>query len=146
MAVGKPNSQRHIRERREKLLFLMAKGHNQSELVKELGVTIQTINNDMRAINKDTNHGLFDIAKATLPTMYLSCIETVNQALRASWNVHDNTDDDKVKIMAINIIRKCGETKFSLFQGGPAMMEVNRLTDDVKALRERMLTSRDINT
>ena len=134
--MEKPNNQKHIRERREKVLMFLAKGYNQTEIAKELGTTKQTTSNDMKAINEISNHGLFDLAKATLPTMYLSCIETVNQSLRAAWNVHDNTVDDKVKIMAINIIRKCGETKFSLFQGGPAMMEVNRLTDEVKKIKD----------
>jgi hypothetical protein len=36
--------------------------------------------------------------------------------------------------------------KVVISQGGPGMMEVNRLTDDVKVLKERMSKNRDVNT
>jgi DNA-binding NarL/FixJ family response regulator len=47
MAVGRPNSQRHIRERREKILLLMSRGYNQKDIVNQLHITRQTISRDM---------------------------------------------------------------------------------------------------
>jgi hypothetical protein len=88
----------------------------------------------MKAINEISNHGLWSLAKQTLPTMYLSCIETVNQALRAAWNVHDTTDNDKIKLMAISLIMRGGLDKFSLFQGGPLMIHMERLDNEVTEL------------
>jgi DNA-binding NarL/FixJ family response regulator len=68
--VGKPNSAKHIEERREKILLLLSKGYSQMEIARELNITRQTISRDMTYINETTKRELFGLAKETLSTIY----------------------------------------------------------------------------
>jgi DNA-binding NarL/FixJ family response regulator len=43
----KPHSAKEIRERREKVLILMSKGYNQSDIAKELHTTRRTVLRDV---------------------------------------------------------------------------------------------------
>jgi DNA-binding CsgD family transcriptional regulator len=52
--MGKPNSRKHIEERREQVLLLLSKGYSQMEICKELRITRQTISSDMKHINEST--------------------------------------------------------------------------------------------
>jgi IS30 family transposase len=72
--MGKPNTPRKIRERREKIQLLMSRGMNQTNIAKELGTTRMTIMRDMHYINEMSRHGLYDMAN-TSATLYFNCIQ-----------------------------------------------------------------------
>jgi DNA invertase Pin-like site-specific DNA recombinase len=76
----KPHSAKEIRQRREKVLILLSKGYNQSDIAHKLKTTRQTVMKDLAEINQWTKKGLFDLAKQTLPTMYYSCLIGINEA------------------------------------------------------------------
>src|SRR5262245_39157018 len=114
-------SYREIMERREKILFLKAKGKNDTEIANELGVKRLTVNRDMHYINKMTNKGLFDQAKSTIPTLYINCLDGLNEILRKCWGIIDNEDDDRrinqwVKLAAMRLAGDTIEKKFNMIQ------------------------------
>jgi DNA-binding CsgD family transcriptional regulator len=56
--MGKPNTQRQIRERREKIMRLLGRGYHQMDIAGKLGITRMTLNRDMHNINEMTSKGL----------------------------------------------------------------------------------------
>jgi transcriptional regulator len=103
MSLGKPkpHSAKEIRERREKVLILMAKGHNQSDIAKELHTTRNTIMRDIKEINEWTRKGLYDLAKQSLSTMLYSCIIGLNEIEKEAWKIYKNNDNDKVNALRL---------------------------------------------
>jgi transcriptional regulator with XRE-family HTH domain len=139
-----PHSQKEIKERREKILLLMSKGLNQSDIARELNTSRQTIIRDMKAINNATNENLNDLARATLSTMYYSCITGINEILKECWRIYDRRDDNRLtwwhKLAALRLATEINDKKFDMFSSGPAMMEVRRLKDEVIALRNDVIS------
>ena len=145
----KPHSAREIRERREKELLLMAKGCNQQDIAHELGISRMTINRDMHYINEMTNKGLFDIARASFSTMYYNCVDGFNEIMKECWKIYYNADNDPHisqwhKIAALRLAADIQEKKFRMFQDGPAVMDLNRMHDEVEELKKIALE--DSNT
>ena len=157
--MGKPNTPRKIRERREKILLLMSRGMNQINIAKELGTTRMTIMRDMHYINEMSRHGLYDMAK-TSSTLYFNCIQGLDECLDVCWRIFNNVDNNPQinqwhKIAAIRIAATINEKKFNIFANGPAMMQLNKLSEVVKTLKEntfdekgnlkRELTDKELN-
>ena len=92
--MGRPCSAKEIRERREKVLLLLSRGYNQTDIAKELNTTRQTVMRDMKNINEMTNKGLYDLAKATLSTMYFNCIIGLNEVQKECWKIYHNLEND----------------------------------------------------
>ena len=142
--MGKPHSVKDIRERRERILLLMARGYNQRDIAKELGTTRSTIHRDMKVINELTNKGLFDMAKVTFATMYYNCVDGLDAILRECWKIHDNLENNPRiamwhKIAALRLAAEIYDKKFTMFQNGPATMQLRRLHDRVDELRRLAL-------
>jgi hypothetical protein len=48
-----------------------------------------------------------------------------------------------IRLAVLNQLRKCSESKFSMFQSGPALMEVNRLDEEAKRIHAHILEERE---
>jgi len=139
----KPHTAKQIRERREKVLLLMAKGYNQSDIAKELHTTRNTVMRDLKEINEWTKKGLYDLAKQTLPTMYYSCIIGINEAEKEAWKIYRNPDNDPEinqwhRIAALRVLIDINKSKFKMFQDGPAFMEIKRLEGEMERLKQEV--------
>lgn len=142
--MGRPCSAKEIRERREKVLLLLSRGYNQTDIAKELNTTRQTVMRDMKNINEMTNKGLYDLAKATLSTMYFNCIIGLNEVQKECWKIYHNLENDPTinnwhRIAALKLATEVNDKKFGMFQCGPALMEVNRLGDELNRLKKNDL-------
>jgi transcriptional regulator len=140
--MGKANNRRHIEERREKILLLMSRGYSQAEITKELGITRQTMSSDMRFINESTKKGLFGLAKETLSTMYYNCVQNINEVQKECWRIYRNEDNNSEihqwhRMSALNLLRKCNESKFSMFKDVPALMEIQKLQSEIQYIKEK---------
>jgi hypothetical protein len=153
-----PHSQKEIRERREKILLLLSKGLNQSDIAKELNTTRQTIIRDMKVINTYTNDNLNDLAKATLSTIYYSCIMGLNEFLKECWriykikdinnnghNLNNNNNGNKHlswwhKIALLKLATEINYKKFEILANGLAILELKKLEDRVTALRNGIIS------
>lgn len=144
MSLGKPkpHSAKEIRQRREKVLILMSKGCNQSDIAKKLHTTRQTVMRDLKEINQWTKKGLYDLAKQTLPTMYYNCILGQNELAKECWKIYetDPANDPSInnwhKIAALRLLIDINKSKFQMFQDGPAFMEIGRLQSELGKIKD----------
>jgi hypothetical protein len=120
MAIPRPHSQKQIRERREKMLLLMSKGLNHSDVAEKLNTTTNTVYRDMKAISETTNRNLNDLARATLSTMYENCITGLNEILKECWNIYNTRreDDNRLtwwhKIASLRLATEINDKKFNM--------------------------------
>ena len=147
--MGKPCSAKEIRERREKILLLLSKGYNQTDIAKGLNTTRQTVMRDMKNINEMTNKGLYDLAKATLSTMYFNCVIGLNEIQKECWKIYHNLENNPeitqgYKMAALKLTADISCRKFEIFTMGPSMMQIDVLKDKVKRLKEETLMRKAI--
>jgi transcriptional regulator len=145
MSLGKPkpHSAKEIRERREKVLILMAKGHNQSDIAKELHTTRNTIMRDIKEINEWIRKGLYDLAKQSLSTMLYSCIIGLNEIEKEAWKIYRNNGNDKVN--ALRLLIDICKSKYTMYESGPTVMEVNKIKNELEKLTNEARESRNQN-
>jgi transcriptional regulator len=139
--MGKPNSKKRIEERREQILLLLSRGYSQSDICRELDITRMTMSRDMKFINETSKRGLFGLAKETLSTMYFDCVRGINEVQKECWRIYRNNDNNREiqqwhRMAALKLIRKCNDTKFEMFQTAPALMEIQRLQNEVNQIKD----------
>jgi DNA-binding CsgD family transcriptional regulator len=141
--MGKPNSARKL-ERREKILVLMSRGMNQINIAKELGVARNTIIRDMKHVNEMTKHGLYDLARSTLSTMYFNCLQGMDECLNECWRIYRKEDNDPEtnkwhRIAALRLISVINEKKFNIFSNGPAYMQIDNANTEIGKLKKDLI-------
>jgi hypothetical protein len=119
---------------------LHARSMSETEIaadLKKMGYPIDqsTVSRDLKAIKEEiAQQFIFDLARFDLAYYYKSCLDTIEQVKRESWNIFNNTKEDtpiRDKLAALSLIKECSESKFKLVSEGPAIMTV-------KALEERL--------
>ena len=132
-----------IEERREKILNLQSMGYSQYAIVKELGISRMTMSRDMRAINESTKKGFFGLAKnETLSTYFYSCFQGINDVQKECWKIYRNENHDPeinhhIRMRALNLLRKTNETKANMLTNVPGLMELEKLRNEVKDMKEK---------
>jgi transcriptional antiterminator len=92
----RPHNAKQIRERREKVLILMSKGMNQSDIAKELHTTRRTVLRDLKELNQWTKKGLFTLAKQSMATTLFTSITGQDEIEKGVWNIINEKDEKKV--------------------------------------------------
>jgi hypothetical protein len=121
----------------------MSRGMNQTKIASELGVTRMTIIRDIHYINEMSRHGLYGMAK-TSATLCYNCIQGLDECLDVCWRIHDNVESNPEinqwhKIAAVRLAASINEKKFNILMNGPAILEVDRLSEKVKTLRDNII-------
>lgn len=72
-------------ERREKVRFLMLKGHNPQSIIKELNVRCKaTVYNDIKFLTKKSKQYVYDMARGSHVLLYQRAIEGINLTLESA--------------------------------------------------------------
>jgi hypothetical protein len=128
-------------ERREKVWFLMLKGHNAPAIGKTLQSPTITIYNDIKFLTKKSKQYVYDLAKGTHVLMYQRAIEGISLALSEAWSkFNDPSVPGKQKLGYLRLTTECNEKIFEFTANGPTEMAVL----DLMRRFERM--GLDINT
>jgi hypothetical protein len=128
-------------QRREKVWFLMLKGHNAPAIGKTLQSPTITIYNDIKFLTKKSKQYVYDMAKGTHVLMYQRAIEGIALALAEAWNkFNDPQVPEKQKLGYLRLTKECNEKMFEFTANGPTEMAVL----DLMRRFERM--GLDINT
>ena len=137
-----------IEERRENILNLQSMGYSQYAIIKKLGITRMTMSRDMRAINESTKKGLFGLAKnETLSTYFYNCVQGINDVQKECWKIFRNEDNDPEithyhRMRALDLLRKTNETKFNMFTSVPGFIELEKLRNEIKYIKEKTFDDR----
>src|SRR4051794_7396740 len=87
------NNNLMVTERRQKIWTLLVKGMRGYEIAKELGVNASTISRDITFLTRQSQNYLDNLAKETLPFLYMQNIEGIRQVLKECWNIYESADE-----------------------------------------------------
>ena len=87
---------------------------------------------DMNAVNYITTKDFNDLAKNTIPTLYVNCFVGLNEILRQCWHIVEDEDQRITMWHRLAALRLAGVLtykKFEVLLNGPAVMELRGLKD-----------------
>jgi hypothetical protein len=101
--------------RRDRVIELMSKGHNQTEISEILKVNRSVISRDIGSINQQAKQNLHKFIDQKLPGEYQKCLVGINEVLKIAWNTTNERDiDRREKIQALSLVKECIVTKLEL--------------------------------
>jgi hypothetical protein len=117
-------------KRRDKVWFLMLKGHNRQSIVKTLGSTQTVIYNDMKYLTEKSKEYVYDMAKGTHVLMYQKCIEGLGLTLETAWSkFNDPKVPEKQKLGYLTLTKACHESIFEMTANGVSVLALKTIID-----------------
>jgi hypothetical protein len=124
-----------INERREKVWFLMLKGHNPQSIIKTLGTTKTVVYNDLQFLTEKSMQYVYDMAKGTHVLMYQRAIEGVALALSEAWNKYnDPSIPEKQKLGYLRLTKECNESMFNFTANGVSVLALKNIIERANRL------------
>jgi hypothetical protein len=96
-----------IEWRRNRVLELSSKGHNQHEIAQTLQVAKGTVNADLAYLRKKAQENLQRHISEVVPEEYQRCMTGIKQNLRHTLDIAETVADPKVKLQARSIANDC---------------------------------------
>jgi hypothetical protein len=122
-------------ERREKVWFLMLKGHNAPAIGKTLQSPTITIYNDIKFLTKKSKQYVYDMAKGTHVLMYQRAIEGIALALSEAWNkFNDPKVPEKQKLGYLRLTKECNESMFDFTANGVSVLALKNIIERANRL------------
>jgi hypothetical protein len=117
------NNRRAIRERREKIRQLLARGYSQGDIMSELRITTATYNRDMKSINEMWRKEFYELAKASPLKIFNDYENDLGKITKECWKIHNDPNTPvNDKLSALRLMSELNEeinnTKFSMFEHG----------------------------
>jgi hypothetical protein len=163
VSIGKEDL---IEWRRAKVLELSSQGHNQSEIARIMQVGISTINRDVIFLRHQAQVNLKAHIQEKLPEEYQRCLTGMNQVLKISWQIANNTNnngkqndqgynesssntlttgDDRTRLQALSLINDCYKYIMDLTTNGVVITDAIKFVQTNKEKLTTMSNKNKIN-
>ena len=118
--------QTQIEWRRSKVLEMISKGYNQTEISKTLQVDVSTICRDISYLKTRAKDNIKKYVDEKLPEEYEKCLTGLNSILKEAWTISSNSPDKREKIQALSLAKECYSMKLDLLTNATVVNDVIR--------------------
>jgi hypothetical protein len=112
--------------RRHKVLDLLSKGHSQVEISAILHVDESIISRDVSYLRKQSKEKIKKYIDEKLPEEYEKCLTGLNSILKETWNISQNTQDNREKVQALSLAKECYSMRLDLLTNATVVNDVMR--------------------
>jgi DNA-binding transcriptional regulator LsrR (DeoR family) len=103
-----------INWRRSKVLDYLSKGFTQDEIADILKVSQPTIQRDIKFIRTHSKKHLRTFISERLPEEVDKAFTSFDSIIKRAWQTADSTEDDKVRLQALNLVKETFAAKMDL--------------------------------
>jgi hypothetical protein len=129
--------------RRAKVLELLSKGDNQSEIAKTLQVDLSIISRDVYFLRQQAKANIKRYIDELLPEEYEKCLVGLTAITKEAWNTAHNTENKREKIQALSLAKDCYSMKLDLLTNATVVDDAIRFVSEKS--KERMKSSDNTN-
>jgi hypothetical protein len=120
--------------RRNKVQQLLVRGYSQWDVAEELQIDQSTVSRDIQYLRQQAQENLQKHIQQKLPEEYQRCLTGMNQVLKLSWQIANNTKqngqdhndnintitpgDDRTRLQALSLINDCYKCIMDLTTNG----------------------------
>ena len=127
--------------RRTKVLELLSKDYNQSEIAKVLQVDLSIISRDVYFLRQQAKTNIKLYIDERLPEEYEKCLVGLNMIKKETWSLAQNTKDNKEKIQALSLVKECHSMELDLFTNATVVDDAIRFVSDRSKDKENLKSS-----
>ena len=127
--------------RRTKVLELLSKDDNQSEIAKVLQVDLSIISRDVYFLRQQAKTNIKLYIDERLPEEYEKCLVGLNMIKKETWSLAQNTKDNKEKIQALSLVKECHSMELDLFTNATVVDDAIRFVSDRSKDKENLKSS-----
>lgn len=138
MSKGRSNN-KEIAQRREKVMTLLARGLNLSQIGMELRVDKSTISRDVQYLSEQSKKNLNNLAKDTLPFMFQTSLDGIREVLKECWKIYKSEDENlsaSNKLNSLKLAKECSVVLFTLVTEGPSLVYLREMEDRLERLEK----------
>ena len=147
-----------IEWRRNKVQELLVKGHNEYDIAEAMKVSQPTISRDIEYLKTRAQENLKTHIQNRLPEEYQRCLTGMNQVLKLSWQIanntrqnsqnHDNSNtvtigDDRTRLQALSLVNDCYKYIMDLTTNGVVITDAIKF---VQTNKEKLITTTTVST
>jgi hypothetical protein len=92
--------------RRYEVVRQIVRGKTMSTIAKELGVDVSTVYKDFQYVRLNAMDYIDKFTSDIIPIEIMKCLTRVNMVSDAAWKIYEESDDDRVRLMALDKAEK----------------------------------------
>jgi hypothetical protein len=140
--------------RRNKVQQLLVRGYSQWDVAEELQIDQSTVSRDVQYLRQNAEANLQKHIQQKLPEEYQRCLTGMNQVLKLSWQIANNTPkqngqdhndnintittgDDRTRLQALSLINDCYKYIMDLTTNGVVITDAIKF---VQTNKEKLLS------
>lgn len=100
--------------RRNLVLQMLSEGYNQSHISRVLKVHRSTISIDVQFLREQARNQIHDFITERLPMAVTKSCTALDNITSTAWNLAKNSDDDRVKLQALTLIKETEKDKIDI--------------------------------
>lgn len=121
--------------RRARIIELLGRGLNQSEIAKQLGVDKATISRDVKSLRIEAKDRIKSHIEETLPFEHEKALAGLNEIIKEAWRVYDSDKDNRTKLQALSVVQSAINSRLQAL-GDPE--SINRAIRVVAQLKRKI--------
>ncbi|HET7284805.1 MAG TPA: helix-turn-helix domain-containing protein [Nitrososphaeraceae archaeon] len=131
--MKKSDSKLAIEWRRGKVLELYSQGNSQSEISRQLQLSVATINRDIFYIRRESKEAIKTYLTEKLPEEFSKCLVGLNLILKESFDIaHEPDCEPREKLQALNLSKDVYLAKIDLISNSSVVDDVMKFINSHK--------------
>lgn len=110
--------------RRYEVVRQIVRGKNMSTIAKELGVNVSTVYKDFQYVRLNAMDYIDKFTSDIIPIEIMKCLTRVNMVSDAAWKIYEESDDERVQLMALDKAEKSAINIVNLITNNKDLVDI----------------------